>query len=103
MLTRHQAVQVVFEVKNVKEIENDHFNQLAMYLSDLFGHLGFLVTRLEPSERILTKALSIYNSNQRVILILSDEDLKRMLHIRAHGENPSTLLNKKYVKLTRRS
>lgn len=47
----YDSKQLVFEMKNVREISRDHVNQLNRYMTDSLGKFGVLVTRNE-----LTKA-----------------------------------------------
>lgn len=41
---------VVFEIKNFSVLEPDHFRQLAAYLTDIYGRLGFIIYRSEQKE-----------------------------------------------------
>lgn len=46
---RYAADQVIFECKNYEELHASDFQQLAYYMQDFSGRLGFLVYRGEPS------------------------------------------------------
>ncbi|MCL4242982.1 MAG: hypothetical protein KJ048_16645 [Dehalococcoidia bacterium] len=93
---------VMYEVKNVAELEMNHLNQTAAYLGVRLGHLGFIVARRAQSEPIQRKAFAIFNDTatqpRKILIILSDEDLVTMLHERdAGGTAASTkYLQKKY-------
>lgn len=84
---------VLFEVKNVEQLEMEHMNQIATYLGARLGMLGFLVTRHAPTENIVRKAYSVYNDSpaqpRKIILVLSDEDLGIMLRSKDSGGTPT--------------
>ena len=50
--------QLVFELKNVREVEREHVNQLNRYLKDEFGNFGMLITR-NPLPNAFSKTPSI--------------------------------------------
>ena len=83
---------VMFECKNVADLELDHINQTAAYLGARLGMLGFVVTRSEAKDSIKRKIYSIYNDSpalpRKVILVLSDADLVTMIDLRASGLSP---------------
>ena len=55
--------------------------------------LGFIVTRKPPGDNIIRKTYSIFNDTpslpRKVILILSDEDLKLMIRLKQENKSPS--------------
>lgn len=96
--SEHSSIFLMFEVKNTKDINNFYLNQVAIYLGDRLGRLGFIVTRSpleEPQER---KAFSIYNDStpRKIILTLSDIDLCNMLDMKRHGNEPMRYIQKLY-------
>lgn len=96
----HSSIFIMFETKNMKEIEAPAFNQTATYLGERLGQLGFIVTRNNPSTNNLRKAFSIYNDSRprKVILILSDDDLNHLLDTKCKGSDPVGYLQKLYRK-----
>lgn len=86
----HSALVLMFEAKNTQEIGPAALNQVATYLGDRLGRLGFIVTRNPPGEAAQRKAFAIYNdsSPRKVILFLSDDDLNLMLDMKASGKEP---------------
>lgn len=96
----HSSIFIMFETKNMNEIEAPALNQTATYLGERLGQLGFIVTRNSPSINNLKKAFSIYNDShpRKVILILSDEDLKHMIDMKCRGSDPVDYLQKLYRK-----
>lgn len=91
---------VMFEVKNVRELEIDHINQTANYLGARLGMLGFIVTRLTPSQNIVLKTFAIYNDTpsmpRKIIVTLTDTDLIAMIRQRQSGEEPTQYVQRKY-------
>jgi hypothetical protein len=84
---------VMFEVKNVEELEFEHINQTASYLGARLGMLGIIVTRNSPSENIIRKTYTIYSDTpstpRKTILILEDTDLLAMLRNKDSGQAPT--------------
>jgi hypothetical protein len=84
---------VMFEVKNVKDLEIQYINQTATYLGARLGMLGFIVTRQTPLENIIRKTYSVFSDTpsvpRKTIIILSDEDLSTMLWNRDAGQSPT--------------
>lgn len=88
--TEHSAIFIMFETKNTKSIDNTHLNQTATYLGDRIGRLGFIVTRNSLGEAQKKKVFSIYNDShpRKIILILSDSDIRKMLDMKCSGKDP---------------
>lgn len=86
----HSALFLMFEAKNTQEIGPAALNQVATYLGDRLGRLGFIVTRNRPGESAQRKAFAIYNdsSPRKIILFLTDEDLNLMLDMKSAGKEP---------------
>ncbi len=53
--------------------------------------LGFIATRNPPGDNIMQKTYSIYNDTpsvpRKIILIVSDDDLKAMIHLKQEGKS----------------
>ena len=94
----HSSIFVMFEIKNMGEIEAPALNQTATYLGDRLGRLAFIVTRNAPGKAQVRKAYSIYHDPvpRKVILFLSDADLKYMLDMKCKGNSPTAYLQKIY-------
>jgi hypothetical protein len=96
---RYGNILVMFETKNVKTLINEHLAQTATYMGDRLGYLAFIITRQTPSKPQILKSFSIYNdsgSNRKVIIILSDEDICKMLRMKQNGYNPAKYIQQKY-------
>lgn len=96
--TEHPSLFLMFEIKNTKEVEMNYLNQTATYLGDRLGRLGFIVTRNSPEEGQIRKAYSIYNDSQprKIILILTDEDLIKMMDSKCRGDSPTRYIQTVY-------
>lgn len=94
---QHGAAHIVFEVKNVSELTNDHILQLADYLGKPLGDFGIIVTRAVPSKSLIRKVIETYRRHDKVILILSDTDIKAMLEVRANAGEPTDVIKQKYL------
>ncbi|PZO44473.1 MAG: hypothetical protein DCF19_01600 [Pseudanabaena frigida] len=96
--TEHSSIFIMFEVKNTDDINNFYLNQVATYLGDRLGRLGFIVTRRALEEAQQRKSFSIFNDSQprKIILTLSDEDLCNMLDMKCQGNDPMRHVQKLY-------
>lgn len=96
----HDGLLIMFEVKNVSELEMPALNQAATYLGDRLGRFGCIVTRTRPTESIARKQISIFNDSQprKILLILTDADLAELVQVRMRDESPIAWLQKHYRK-----
>lgn len=78
---------VVFELKNMTDLNNEEFFQLSARLDDIRGTFGVLVSRAKDNLDI-QRAYRRLSNERKVLLVLTDEDLIRMLKIGANGEDP---------------
>lgn len=98
---RYEARQPVFELKNVRNLETEHVNQLYRYLHDEFGRFGVLVTR-NPIPRAVERNIVDLHSAQRVaILCFDDRDLELMTQMRQEGHDPADVVRKKFIEFSR--
>jgi hypothetical protein len=94
----HDALIIMFDAKNVRELEMGDWNQCATYLGDRIGRLGFIVTRHQPEENILRKQITIFNDSQprKVLLVLTDRDLAQLVQVRVDDGQPAKWLQRHY-------
>lgn len=94
--------QLVIELKNVKEVEREHINQLNRYLTNQFGSFGIIFTRNRPPRNIYKNTLDLWSGQRKCILILSDDELDLMVRIfRGKQRLPIDVIKMKYVEFTR--
>ena len=99
----HHASQILFELKNVRLLRADHVLQLADYLDAPLMHFGALITRNPPHQSAVKKARNKLANRQKVILILTDDDIAEMLRTAGNGEDPTAGFSRIYVALVRTS
>ena len=99
---KHNSTQIVFELKNTKAIIPKYVDQLNRYLADFFGDFGLIVTRNDVDERIIKNVIGLFSGHRKVVLFLSDKDIKKMIDYKLRGAQPFIVIRKKYMDFTRR-
>jgi len=98
----YDARQIVIELKNVKEVEREHINQLNRYLTEQFGKFGILFTRNPAPSHIYKNTIDLWAGQRRCILILDDSDLAMMADVYETKQRlPIEVINKKYIEFIR--
>lgn len=77
----YQSRQIVFEIKNVAEVDRDHVNQLNRYLSGALGNFGVLVTRKPLKRSIQQNLIDLWSGQRRCIIALVDADIHQMVDL----------------------
>jgi hypothetical protein len=99
---KYGSTQIVFELKNVKEIDRDHINQLNRYLNEHFGKFGVLVTRNDLPKPMFKNTIDLWSAQRRCIIALTDEDITVMGDVfRSKQRLPIEVVNKKCVEFLR--
>jgi hypothetical protein len=94
--------QIVMELKNVKQVEREHINQLNRYMTDDFGKFGVLITRNQLSKSITRNAIDLWAGQRRCIIALTDIDLEQMVELFESKQRlPLDVLKKRYVEFRR--
>jgi hypothetical protein len=102
IFNNYGSTQLVFELKNVREIERDHINQLNRYLNEHFGKFGVLVTRNPLTKAMFKNTVDLWSGQRRCIITLTDEDVKIMGEVfRSKQRMPIEVVNKKLVEFMR--
>lgn len=98
----YASKQLVFELKNVREISRDHVNQLNRYMTDSFGKFGVLVTRNELTKARRQSVIDLWSGQRRCIITLTDADVAQMVEL-FESQQRLTLdvIKKKYVEFMR--
>lgn len=98
----YDSKQMVFELKNVKEVSRENIFQLNRYLNDQFGKFGIIITRNPPPKKVYKNTIDLWSGQRRCILILDDSDLQLMTQVFISKQrNPIEVLKKKYIEFTR--
>ncbi|MFZ2172258.1 MAG: hypothetical protein WAW61_21795 [Methylococcaceae bacterium] len=94
--------QIVMELKNVRELEREHINQLSRYLNDHLGHFGVLITRNPPPKAIFKNTIDLWAGQRKCIITLTDEDLKLMVSVFESKQRlPIEVLQRRYIDFMR--
>lgn len=97
--TEHSGILVMFEAKNKATLELADINQTATYLGDRLGTFAVIATRQAPPETIQRKLFSVWNDSaqkRKVILTLSDAQLRELLDLRCRNGSPTKWMQKHY-------
>ena len=98
----YECKQIVIELKNVKDVEPDHIDQVNRYLKDTFGRFAIIFTRKQPSRKVIKNTIDLWSGQRKCILIMTDEDLKMMCDVyESKNRYPYEVIVKKYIEFTR--
>lgn len=94
--------QIVFELKNVKEVSKEHVDQLNRYLKDGFGRFGIIFTRKKPPNKVFKNTIDLWSGQRKCILMLDDQDLELMCTtFEDKQRKPIDVINRKYTEFLR--
>ena len=94
--------QLVCEIKNVKEIEREHINQINRYLSAEFGRFGVLVTRNPLKRAMRQNTIDLWSGQRRCIIPITDEDISLMVDLFEEKRRaPLDVLKRSYITFKR--
>lgn len=95
--------QIVMELKNVKEVEREHINQLNRYLNDQFGLFGILITRNPLPAKIFKNTVDLWAGQRKCIIALTDNDIKLMVSVFESKQRlPIDVIKRAYVDFMRK-
>lgn len=98
----YDSKQLVIELKNVKEVEREHINQLNRYLTESFGRFGIIFTRNKVPKNIFQNTIDLWSGQRRCILVMDDTDLKLMGEVYESKQRlPIEVIKRKYIEFTR--
>jgi hypothetical protein len=100
---KYDVSEVVVDAKNTDSLTRDDLRQLYCYLKRALGFWGFIVCRTSPSETIRAFNRTLYKNfaEQRGLMILCDDDLRKMVEIKGRGNNPSDYLQERMSEFLR--
>lgn len=94
--------QLVFEMKNVANINADHLNQLNRYLQTGLGSFGIFLTRNPLPSAMYKNTIDLWSSQRKCMIALTDPDLQLMVDVyESKQRSPIEVLKKKYVEFRR--
>lgn len=98
----YNCKQIVMELKNVKEVKQEHILQLNRYLKEQFGNFGIIITRNPLPKKVIRNIIDLWSAHRKCILVLDDTDLKMMTQVfESKQRDPIEVLKKKYIEFTR--
>ena len=92
----YDARYIVFEFKNFSvkgdEIDKQVVLQIADYLKQTIGRFGIICSKKSPNNSGLEKRKDVYIENQKLILFVSNDNLKEMLLRKYKNMEPSDVI-----------
>jgi len=102
IFTDYDNRQLVVEMKNVKQINRDHINQLNRYMQNNIGRFGIFLTRNPLPKAMFSNTIDLWSSQRKCIIAITDEDLKLMVDVyESKQRTPIEVLKKKYIEFRR--
>jgi hypothetical protein len=100
---KYSTSEIVVDAKNKDELTRDDLRQLYCYLKPALGFWGFIVCRSEQPRWVHAFNRTLFkNFNQaRGLLVLCDDDLRRMVQIKNRGQDPSEYLQERMADFIR--
>jgi hypothetical protein len=100
---KYSATEIVVDAKNTETLTRDDLRQLYCYLKPALGFWGIIVCRQPPPRAIEAFNRTLYQNfaQQRGVLILSDDDLRRMVEIANRGDCPSSYMRERMSEFIR--
>ncbi len=98
----YNSKQIVFEMKNVREIQREHITQVNRYMTDDLGKFGIIVTRHPLKKSRMKSLVDLWSGQRRCILVLDDSDIKMMVDLfESKQRDPIDVIHRKYVEFQR--
>ena len=99
---KYSASEIVIDAKNKNELTRDDLRQLYCYLKPALGFWGFIICRSEQSKLVHAFNRTLFRnfSQRRGLLVLCDDDLRRMVQIKNQGRPPSEYLRQRMSDFT---
>ena len=93
LLAELDARMVLFEFKNYAgPVGKDEVNQTRNYLSRPMGRLAVIIARNGYEPGAFIKRNTVFSEENKVIVLLTSNDLIEMLDMKERGEDPADLL-----------
>ncbi len=98
----YNCKQIVMELKNVKEVKQEHILQLNRYLKEQFGNFGIIITRNPVPKKVIRNIIDLWSAHRKCILVLTDIELKMMTQVfESKQRDPIEIIKMKYIEFTR--
>lgn len=90
---------VLFSIQNNPALLTQQFGKLGKYLVEPVGKLGFLCNRQAPEDAFDMLQVAAFQNDGKLILLLSDKQLRTLLAFKAAGVEPTELIEEIYQHL----
>ena len=92
----YEGDYVLLECKNFKDpIGKEEFDQALEYLGESsVGKFGIIVTRKNVGEKIRQLQVMRWKDSKKMLIVLSDQHLHRMLDLFSNGQDPTQTIQK---------
>lgn len=100
---KYSCTEIVFEAKNTNNLTRDDLRQIYCYLKPALGLWGFIVCRETQPGNVQAYNRTLFKNfgQTRGVLILTDDDLRRMVEMRLRGHDPSDYIRDRMSDFTR--
>lgn len=89
--------QITMEMKNVREVNREHVDQLNRYLADELGRFGLFVTRNPLKKAVFARTIDLWSGQRKAIVTLTDDDVGQMVELfESKQRDPLDVILKKY-------
>jgi hypothetical protein len=95
---RYGAQVLVVEAKNKEELPNEDLNQLLSRLNPSKAQYGVIVCR-KVSDNDIDRVVNRMKTEERGVLVLTDQDIRKLLRIKGKGGNPADYVAEKHRQL----
>ena len=100
---KYRSSEILFDAKNKLELTRDDLRQVYCYLKPALGFWGFIVCRDAQPAKVLNYNRRLFNNfaQTRGILIVTDDDLEKMVVLKCRGNDPTLYLQDLYSRFIR--
>jgi DNA-binding NarL/FixJ family response regulator len=95
---KHLAKYVSVDIYN-SQMQGDFIPKLGGYLSGTHGMLGLIIAKNMPKPNLFELSVALFENEQKVLLLLTENDILDMLRYKAGGINPACRLQDLYQSL----
>jgi len=94
---KYRANALIVDCKNLNEpISKDEVISTSQYLSEKrLGNFGLILSRFQPSASALKEVQKLWLEQEKMIVCIDDEELKKMIQLKENGNEPTKFLDKK--------
>jgi DNA-binding NarL/FixJ family response regulator len=99
LYSKHHSEHIIIMLQNSDKVDQNVIRSLADRLSDTTSLLGILIVRSNKTSLMETVQFSIFSNEQKIIILLTDKEIRHMLAQTAAGLDSAQLFEEIYEKL----